>query len=544
MEGSLLTSADLNTAQLYQIELGRRHRAGAHLAGVVDGLEIEKASTGLVLNAGYAVDEFGRDLVLAGPVQLDPFMAGARLDNPGADTFEVLLNYGQRPLSFGKGIDPSRLDETPQVEVRARIGAPDARLQFGVFQAAPDDPSVRRPVRIGVLRADPDKAGEWITLRDADSRLEAGLVAAAIVPDRNDTSYITLADGEFAVVLKSAVAAGAPQQAVGNAPDDIAGSKRLTVTNSGASFQGLLVVDGDVEVGSQLLLPTSGPAPAMADGCGLFRIGDSQAPPDTHEMRLVLPANGALSIGAWNQQSGKFEALLTIDAATRGVTIAGDLIIEGAFVEPVGQAKAGQETANAAQPPGEETTMLANLLAILLSMSKSVGKTAGGTGLLLVVAFLGVWWDAAAGMFPCDSVNAIRHILHIPPMLCHMAAPTTGAVAIVAGDASCTVSKSGTKLTDENGELLPKAVAAKQEEKPAPTEATSPAEPKPATAPVPAVKPSPDQEIAVYTAAIESISSGLNALRDTKTIQPTSIWIYCDDNKAAGGQTSQQNPQK
>src|SRR5262249_24031849 len=63
-ENELLTSSDLNAEQLYQLDLARKHRAAAHLYGVVSGLQITKNASGVSVECGYAVDEFGRDLVL------------------------------------------------------------------------------------------------------------------------------------------------------------------------------------------------------------------------------------------------------------------------------------------------------------------------------------------------------------------------------------------------------------------------------------------------------------------------------------------------
>lgn len=472
----MLTSADLNAAQLYQIDLGRKHRAGAHLPGVVDGLDIVRSDTGLMLQAGYAVDEFGRDLLLDRSRLLNSALADARFANPGAATFEVLLHYDQK-IADGD-FARSRLDETPRVEIRALIGATAEQMPYDETQTAPDDPAFRRPVRLGVLTADPDQAGGWMLRQNAGDRQEAGLVASKIVPERNDNSAINLAKGEFAVVLPSAAASDAAQKTAAAAGGVAEQDKRLVVTDRGATFRGMLTVDGDIEAGQQLVLPTAGPAPAGAAGCGLYRIGDVKDAPDLNELRLVLPANGAFVIGAWNQQSGKFEAILTVDSVTRSVTVAGDLIIEGAVFEP------GPTAPAAGQLQEEDKGMLQSLWAAIAGYFTSSGKTTMQAVPILVLAVLGIYWDGSAGMLPCDKINPIRRILNMAPLLCHVKPEAT-----IAGDSECTLTKGKDpkSLTDKEGRPLD----------------------------------------AGFKAAVDGFVPQLGTLKGTGVNPPTSIWIYC-----------------
>ncbi|MGO7807187.1 hypothetical protein ACC778_33545 [Rhizobium ruizarguesonis] len=485
-KNELLTSADLNAAQLYQIDLGRKHRAGAHLPGVVDGLGIVRSDTGFWLQAGYAVDEFGRDLVLGANQRLDPALADARFANHGADTFEVLLHYNQK-IADGE-FPRSRLDEAPRVEVRALIGAASEQMPYDVVQTAPDDPAFRRPVRLGVLTVDPDQTGNWMLRQNAGDRQEAGLVASRIVPARKDNSAINLAKGEFAVVLPSTVSSDGAQKTATAAGEVAEQDKRLVVTDRGAALRGMLTVEGDIEVGHHLLLPTVGPAPAGAAGCGLFRIGDVKDAPDLNELRLVLPANGALAIGAWNQQSGKFEAILTVDSVTRSVTVAGDLIIEGAVIEPATDAAGANTNREAGPSQMEDKGMLGNLWVALLGYLGSAGKTTTQVVPLLVLAVLGIYWDGTAGMLPCDTVNSIRRILYMQPLLCHR--PENG--VIIAGDSECTTGKDGKLLVEENGE--------------------------------------PKDSLKT---AVDGLTAPLAQLATTVINPPTSIWIYCTKEKSA-----------
>ncbi|MER9059913.1 hypothetical protein [Mesorhizobium sp. M0698] len=492
-KNELLTSADLNAAQLYQVDLGRKHRAGAHLPGVVDGLGIVRSDTGLWLQAGYAVDEFGRDLVLGANQRLDSALADARFANHGADTFEVLLHYNQK-IADGE-FPRSRLDEAPRVEVRALIGAASEQMPYDVVQTAPDDPAFRRPVRLGVLTVDPDQAGGWMLRQNAGDRQEAGLVASKIVPARKDNSAISLAKGEFAVILPSAATPADAQKTATAAGEAAEQDKRLVVTDRGATLRGMLTVDGDVEAGQHLLLPTAGPLPAGAIGCGLFRIGDVKDAPDLNELRLVLPANGALAIGAWNQQSGKFEAILTVDSATRSVTVAGDLIIEGAVIEPATDAA----TKGGAGPSQEEDKgMLGNCWTVLAGYLTASGKTTVQTVPLLALLLAGLYWDKSAGMLPCQTVNLIRKYLPGDwggPLLCHGSEKGV----IIAGDTECTTDKKGNSLVDENGR---------------PTES-------------------------LLIDAVNGLAAPLTQMAGALKNPPTSIWIYCtNETSGASAATS------
>lgn len=482
-KNELLTSADLNAAQLYQIDLGRKHRAGAHLPGVVDGLGIVRSGTEFLLQAGYAVDEFGRDLVLGKNEPLSSALGDARSASPGADTFEVLLHYNQK-ITDG---DRSRLDEAPRVEVRALIGAAGEQMPYDVVQTAPDDPAFRRPVRVGVFTVDPDQTDGWMLRQNAGDRQEAGLVASRIVPARNDSSAISLAKGEFAVVLPSAAASDAAPGTATAAGEVAEQDKCLVVTDRGATLRGMLAVDGDIEAGQQLVLPTAAPPPAGAAGCGLYRIGDVKDAPDLNELRLVLPANGALAIGAWNQKSGKFEAILTVDSATRSVTVAGDLVIEGAVIEPATDATGG----GAAPTQEEHKGMLGNFWTALLGYLTASGKTTMQGVPLIVVLLLGLYWDKSAGMLPCQAVNLAREYLPFlgDPLLC----AKKNKVVTIAGGSACTRKDSGPLLVDKDGEPVDK------DEKGLPS----------------ALKPAIDG----LAAPLQQMAGAVNP--------PTSIWIYC-----------------
>src|SRR5262249_29319935 len=148
-----------------------------------------------------------------------------------------------------------------------------------------------------------------------------------------------------------------------------------------------------------------------------YRLGAAEAKADTHQLRLMLPPQGKLEIGAWNTQSNKFEAILTVDAATRNVTVAGDLIIEGALVKPAPPPAAGTQP-DAAQQDTKEGPMQTVMDTVKGWLSTTMGS-ATRLGLLLALAFGLLNWDRAVTvLLPCSSATWIRGLFGLDPPAC------------------------------------------------------------------------------------------------------------------------------
>jgi hypothetical protein len=398
-----LTSAALNAAQRYHMDAGRRHRAGAHLPGVIHGLTVDTSTPELLLRVGYAVDAFGRDLIVREARSLRPILAAARARDPQADSFRVLLSYQQVVQRTGT----SRvLDETPRPDIQPAAKA-SAPVTVDLIEPAPDDPSAAAPVRLGLLRENPEQRDSWIFIADAADRQEAGLVASTIVPTRDDTaSRLELSREAFAVVLAS------------QAKEDDA--RRLIVDQHGAELRGALTVQGSVEVANQIVLTSAAAAP-QPEGVGLFLLGPDATMPDRNELRLLLPPDGTLEIGAWNPESNKFEPLLTVDAGTRSVTVAGDLIVEGALVRPT-----GEDVIESSAPPASSSGQTAGQNSeerTVTEVLKGWLSTTAGSGvrllLLLALAYGFFNWDRAlTTLLPCDVGKSIRERLGFPVPIC------------------------------------------------------------------------------------------------------------------------------
>jgi hypothetical protein len=74
-EGQYLGAQDLVAAQEYQRQQDQRHRLAAHTWGIAVGLELEERpqsgssdAVDVYLRPGYAVDGFGRAIVVLTPI--------------------------------------------------------------------------------------------------------------------------------------------------------------------------------------------------------------------------------------------------------------------------------------------------------------------------------------------------------------------------------------------------------------------------------------------------------------------------------------------
>ncbi len=70
--GQFLKQEDFTDEQAYHLSMRRRHNTGVHTSGVVAGLKVDAASaTSVVVGTGWAVDQNGREIVLATTVSLN-----------------------------------------------------------------------------------------------------------------------------------------------------------------------------------------------------------------------------------------------------------------------------------------------------------------------------------------------------------------------------------------------------------------------------------------------------------------------------------------
>lgn len=328
--GELLTAAKLEREQQAHRDALRRHRRLTHTPGVLAGLWVTGGGGAnaqtvdpLVLQPGYAVDDFGRELLLAGPVTLEPLLGAELSLDPLACAFVVTLRQRRR---IEGGIEsehvavdliwPGDLREPPTV-VPERF--PDERAQ----------PSP--PLAVGTLR----RAGaNWRFT--TEGRREAGVIAAAVHRDRNDAApWLRLAedggDGDRVECLLP------PPVGPSRVADPITA---LTLAREGARFHGTTQFDDTVEIGGELAFAepdANSPATPSADLAGTPALMRRQSD-GTDELRLVLATSDASFVIAAPPEPGKEpEPLLTV-TGKGGVVVHGDLLIGGKVIEkPAGE---------------------------------------------------------------------------------------------------------------------------------------------------------------------------------------------------------------
>jgi hypothetical protein len=69
-DGELLSTSDFSDEQAYFVEMHRRHNRFLHSPGVVNGLEIHAKDESVVISPGYALDCYGRELILKEAIEL------------------------------------------------------------------------------------------------------------------------------------------------------------------------------------------------------------------------------------------------------------------------------------------------------------------------------------------------------------------------------------------------------------------------------------------------------------------------------------------
>jgi len=317
--GQRLTATLFRAEQAYHVTMRQQHNLAGHKPGIALGLEL---SAGYV-EAGYAIDLYGRELIL--PART-PFELSTAFDELGTDSLDVSLVY-QRT------IEPSGdyAVETPVIQLDraqgpgADRGQPNVTPGYGAFDAtgtAPDDNAHPAPVYLGTITRDPAKPGSTPVVSGTGDRPYVGARAAEVFTPSGDAR---LALGADVAVYAGRTGSPALRWAQGDSDPD-----RLEVG-------GALQLGGDLHLaGGQLVLPQpvaggSGPGP----GWQLDHVqttGASGTP--VEQLRLVLgdPATAGAAtefvIGSFS--NGQFTPCLTV-AADGTVTVHGNLVVQGNF---------------------------------------------------------------------------------------------------------------------------------------------------------------------------------------------------------------------
>lgn len=386
-EHQFLRTKDFETEQAYHIDMRRRHNIAQHYWGIVQGLELGVDADGLFVQAGMAVDGYGRELVLAmrRALSTDEFSAKAR------DDLDVWLVYARRgsdraPQGYNSCDERARAQyyrwqEEPQLRIskpepggtRARAPAlvPREVLNgFAPHQMTADDPQQQWPVYLGRILRDNTDPENPIYSVDLSDRPYAGLVGEAILAPSgrakvrmgNEVRLNPTGDANQPLVESSRFSVELSEdECTQREALRIDGDGRITVKGR-ANVQGdVQIEDGSIEfkvgvgtAASSCYASPGGGAPTPARPWRIYRYKCSHAAVEQEQLRIemspTLGEAGQVVIGAWSADDETFKPVLTVSNDNR-VIVHGDLIVEG---QSIGlEATSGPSAARKMTPEAE-----------------------------------------------------------------------------------------------------------------------------------------------------------------------------------------------
>jgi hypothetical protein len=334
-----LRAQDFADEQAYHLNAHRRHNISHHTWGIVVGLELVTDGEGnLFIEAGVAVDGFGRDILLPARTGIGPEVFADR----GSDILDVYLNYNrsgsdETPQGYA-GCDengdppfyrwqeqPFRTfdaPDSPPVDRRRPPSTLDSDLSFDATRTPPDEPERRWPVFLGQITLDRTNEKQPFTV-DLAGRPYVGLVGEMVhAPSGRARVQIgTERQGDpnrFAVFVP----------AVDTSPSSR--KPRLAIRRGGTvEIRGTTTLHGNLTLDGRSVEFRPGPERAKTGGPPRIYHVENKT---EHELRveMVDPDTAAqqVVIGAWSTEQQSFQPCLTI-ANDCTVTVHGDLVVEG-----------------------------------------------------------------------------------------------------------------------------------------------------------------------------------------------------------------------
>jgi hypothetical protein len=341
---------DFADEQAYQVAMRRRHNIAQHSWGIVEGLTITFDDTGLYVQPGYAIDGYGREIVLAQRQGLEP----QEFDRQRSETLDVWIVYDRQdsnpaPPGYagcGQAGQPSRSPETPAIQMEKHdFSYPDPRqpkdvspgdLSFPPMRIPPDSPNKQWPVFLGQVTRTGATPPYIVS---PTGRPYAGLVGESLEAPSGETR-LQIGQGEqpgdtpgFAVFLP------AVEQQKQGASLQIDNLNQITL-------RGDTTVTGDVILTSGALeFPVAAPAPPpKAAGIKMAEEAAAEAQPwkiyvapnskGGTDLRIEMAAEtgtpNRVAIGAFSADDKKFSPCLTVDEDCT-VTVEKDLRVGGAI---------------------------------------------------------------------------------------------------------------------------------------------------------------------------------------------------------------------
>jgi len=332
----LLRRQEMSDEQEYHLTLRRRHNLGAHRWGIVHGLDLQAAEKTLSVDPGWAVDGYGRDVLLT----RRHLLPATLFQDKDTDALDVWAVWDRQPFDrippgnvCTDGEEPyARWREEARISVRAAAAAiPDARKppqvppedwDFGPERNPPDDPQWPWPVYLGRVKVT-TVDGEEGFLVDPTGRPYAGLVGSTVVNPEDGRHRIELGDAEEAAGRRFAVFVGAD--------GDEDGRPRLEATGDGeVKVLGQTIVEGGVTLSGALDFRAG---TARDETPRPWQVYLHESDVGERELRLEIEAGGEgvenrAVIGAWSEEQGAFAPLLTV-SDDGSVAVHGDLYVGG-----------------------------------------------------------------------------------------------------------------------------------------------------------------------------------------------------------------------
>ncbi|MCA9910094.1 MAG: hypothetical protein KC519_15660, partial [Anaerolineae bacterium] len=339
-ERQFLRTQDFTDEQAYHIAMRRRHNLAHHTWGIVRGLELrlryndQKKVDGFDLDAGIAVDGYGREVILAASRAI---AVPAIFNNRAAEALDVYLEYhleetDRRSVNpcaeeedttgatFYRWRESSRLvfetadfDAADRHDRRISRVVPAGDLTFDATRTPPDAEQRRWPIFLGRIQR---VQGNEVTYKvELGGRPYAGLMAGE-VRRPGDQARIVLgagADPSFAVHV--------PAEAK---------EASLEIRKENIHLRGKTTVYGDVNVQGGTWKFNETQVEEVAHPWGVYvttpKADADQSNTDEPEMRIELnatltggdnsqvaePLGSRFAVGVWSEEKNDFIPILQV----------------------------------------------------------------------------------------------------------------------------------------------------------------------------------------------------------------------------------------
>jgi hypothetical protein len=254
-EGEFLGAVDFEAEQEYHRDMRRRHNIGPHTQGIVTGLDIAQFLNGgansevdVFIQPGVAVDGYGREIVVFGPIQLTADMFA---DFPSKQLLGVWIGYTQQMLqpsgdacaSASQTNAYSRVQETFQIVIDPIHPTNDGVVVDGNNVTPPDTSTWTQPTS---LPPSPVNEGEVVIALDDSVPFQA-------LPDDNTTA-------NWLVPLGQVLWDGPNERFLQSAPSN---------ANKGRVYAGAVTAAVYAPAGTLVIQDRSTPSPLPAGASGV-----------------------------------------------------------------------------------------------------------------------------------------------------------------------------------------------------------------------------------------------------------------------------------